>query len=327
MMKKLLVLVLALFMAIALLGCNTAKNEEITLKVGMAIPGAKTDGGWSQVAYTGLVMIQDELGAKISINENTTPADYERILRDYAKDGNDVVIGHGFEFSDAALAVGAEYPDTIFIVTSSDVTNNKNVGSISNFYEQAGFLKGAFAALMTKSNIVGGVGGLNIPPIANDIKGFEAGAKYINPNVKVLTAILGSDDVNKAKEQSLTFISQGADILMGNANAASQGVYLGAEEKGLYSIASIFAEYDKFDKTLISCAPADMSKAIFQTVENIQKGSYTAGFELMGVKQEIIDFTYSPVIGDKVPDEIKDKMAEIKDKMASGELDVLNYVK
>ncbi len=326
-MKKVLLLVLTLFMAIAIVGCDSAVKEKSNLKVGMALPGAKTDGGWSQVAYTGLVMIQDELGAKISVNENTTPADYERVLRDYAKDGNDIVIGHGFEFSDAALAVGAEYPDTIFIVTSSDVTNNENVGSISNFYEQAGFLKGAFAALMTKTNIVGGVGGLNIPPIANDMKGFEAGAKYINPNVKVLTAILGADDVNQAKEQTLTFIGQGADILMGNANAASQGVYLGAEEKGKYSIASIFAEYEKFDETLIACAPADMSKAIFQTVETIQNGNYEAEFELMGVKQDIIDFTYSPILESQVPDDVKDKMAEIKGKIVSGEIDVLNFIK
>lgn len=325
-MKKGLLL-LTLLMVIVTVGCGKAAIEEDVLKVAMAVPGAKTDGGWSQVAYTGLLIIEEELGAEISINENTQPADYERILRDYAKDGNDVVIGHGFEFSDSALTVGKEFPDTIFIVTSSDVTNNKNVGSISNYYEQAGFLKGAFAALMTKSNIVGGIGGLNIPPIANDVKGFEAGAKYINPNIKVLTAIIGSDDVNKAKEQALTFASQGADILMGNANAASQGVYLAAEEKGLYSIASIFAEYDKFDKTLISCAPADMSKAIFQTVESIKEGKYKAGFELMGVKQEIIDFTYSPTLGSKVPDDVKSKMKEIKENMASGELDVMKFVK
>ena len=326
-MKKIIIILITMLLGFAVIGCGKAEEKAEQLKVALAIPGAKTDGGWSQVAYTGLLMIEEELDADVSVNENTQPADYERILRDYAKDGNDVVIGHGFEFSDAALTVGKEFPDTIFIVTSSDVTNDKNVGSISNYYQQAGFLKGAFAALMTKSNIVGGIGGLNIPPIANDIKGFEAGAKYINPNVKVLTAIIGSDDVNKAKEQGLTFASQGADILMGNANAASQGVYLAAEEKGLFSIASIFAEYDKFDKTLIACAPADMSKAIFTTVENISKDNYEAGFELMGVKQGIIDFTFSPKLGSNVPQEVMDKMDEIKEQMSSGELDVMKYVK
>lgn len=92
-----------------------------------------------------------------------------------------MVIGHGAQFPDAALKVGEEFPDTIFIVTSTNVTKSKNVGSLNNNYLQAGFLKGAFAALMTKTNVVGAVGGANISHIQNDLKGFEAEAKYIKP--------------------------------------------------------------------------------------------------------------------------------------------------
>lgn len=327
-MKKGLLLLLAVMAAFALVGCGkTAEKKDDTLKVALALPGSKTDGGWSQTAYNGLVQIEEKLGAEVSVNENTLPADYEKVLRNYAKNGNDVVIGHGFEFGDPALAVAKEFPDVMFIVTSTDVTNNKNVGSLNNNYLQAGFMQGAFAALMTKSNVVANVGGLNIPPIVNNAKGFEAGAKYINPSIKVLSTITGSgDDVNKAKEQALTFISQGADMLMANANAAGRGVYVAATEKGVWSIASIAAEYDDYDKTLIACSKADMATAIFVAVNQIAEGTYKAGFELMGVKQGIVGFNYSPKLESNIPAEVKDKLADLEAKLGSGEIDVTKLV-
>lgn len=326
-MKKGLLLVLAIFAAITLVGCgNTAEKEE-TLKVALALTGSKTDGGWNETAYNGLVQIEEKLDAKVSFSENVTASDYEKVLRTYAKDGNKVVIGHGFEFSDAALAVGDEFPDTFFIVTSSDVTNNKNVGSINNNYLQAGFMQGVFAAMMTKSNVVAGVGGGQIPPIVNDLAGFVAGAKYINPNIKALTAITGSfDDVNKAKEQSITFINQGADVLMADADAGGRGIYVAAEENGIFAIGSIAAEYEEYPKSLISCATADMATAIFKDVEKIANGTYKAEFTLMGVKEGIVDFTYNPTLKSKVPQNIIDKIDEIKGKLSSGEIDVTKLV-
>lgn len=328
MMKKGLLLVLAIFAAIALVGCGkTADKEKDVLKVAMALPGSKTDGGWSQTAYAGLVQIEEKLGAEVSLSENTQPADYEKVLRNYAKAGNDVVIGHGFEFGDPALAVAEEFPDVMFIVTSTDVTNNKNVGSLNNNYLQAGFLQGAFAALMSKTGTVAHVGGLNIPPIVNNAKGYEAGAKYINPNIKVLGTITGSgDDVNKAKEQALTFIAQGADVVMANANAAGRGVYVAATEKSVWAVASIAAEYDAYDKALIACSKADMSTAIFVAVNQIAEGTYKAGFELMGVKQGIVGFNFSPKLDSNVPADVKTKMADLEKKLGSGEIDVTKLI-
>jgi basic membrane protein A and related proteins len=327
MMKKGLILVLAIFAAIALVGCGKTADEKEVLKVAVALTGARTDGGWNQSAYEGLVRIEKELGAEISFNENTQAADYEKILREYAKAGNNVVIGHGFQFSDGALKVGEEFPDVTFIVTSTNVTNNKNVGSLNNNYLQAGFLKGALAAYMTKTNVVGGIGGADIPPIQNDMKGYVAGAKYVNPDIKVVTAITGDGtDANKAKEQALTFVGQGADILMANANAASRGVHLAAEEKGIYSLASIAAEYDTFNKGLIACSIADMAKAIFQAVESIDQGTYEAKFQLMGIKEGIVDLTYSPTLKSKISAEILDKVADLRAKLLSGEIDVTKLV-
>ena len=324
-MKKGLLLVLAVFTAMILVGCGQkeAKTQE-AFKVALAIPGSKTDGGWSQKAYDGLLMIEEELDAEISVNENTKPSDYEKVFRDFAKSGNKIVIGHGFEFGDAAKAVADEFPDTYFIVTSSTVTNGKNLGSVSNFNLQAGFLQGALAALMTKTNTVGGIIGTEIPTFKRSLGGFELGAKYINPNIKILSAVIGTkDDANKDKEQALVFIAQGADVIMYSANAAGRGVAVASEEKGTYAIASISGEFDTYKNSLIASTKVEMSKSILVVAEKIHEGSYKAQSNMYGVKEGIVDLIYSPTLESKIPKDVKDKMDDIKDKLTSGDIDVL----
>lgn len=323
-MKKILLLALALFAATALVGCGKTAEKNEAFKVALVINGSKTDGGWSQIAYDGLLKVEDKLDAEISVSENTKASDFEKVFRSYAKEGNNLIIGHGFEFGDAALAVADEFPDVMFVITSSTVTNGKNVGSVSNFNLQAGFLQGSLAALMTKTNVVGCIGGKEIPTIVKTLVGFDLGAKYVNPNIKVLSAVTGDgDDANKSKEQALSFISQGADVLMANANAAGRGVYVAAEEKGVWAIASISGEFDTYTKGLIASTKVDMSTSIFQVAEKVKEGNYKAAAEMYGVKEGIVALVYSPKLETKIPKDVQDKIDDIKDKLKSGEIDVI----
>ncbi len=324
MMKKIKYLIITLILSFFLVACsNASTGDSKEFKVGLLLTGPSTDGGWNETAFNGLTQIKEELGAEVSFAESVQATDYEKTMREYAKDGNDVVIGHGFQFVSAAEAVAEEYPDTIFIVTSATITNNKNLGSINNAYTQEGFLQGAFAALMTKTNVIAGIGGMEIPPIVNDLAGFVAGAKYINPNIKALTAVTGSfDDANKAQEQAKAFIAQGADVLMADANQAGRGVYVAAEEKGLWAIASISAEYDVYNKGLIATGTADMAKAIFLTVKEVKDGTYEAAYHENGIKEGIVDLTYSPTLKSNIPAEVLDKIDQIKKDIVDGKIDV-----
>ncbi len=324
-MKKFILFMLTIFAVFVLVGCGKTAEKD-TFRVALALGGPINDGGWSQSAYEGLLQMEEKLGAEISFSENLKPSDYEKAMRAFAKDGNDVVIGHGFEFGDGAMRLAEEYKDVMFIVTSSDITNDVNVGSLNNNYLQAGFLQGVFAALMTKTNVVAGIGGVDIPPIKNDLLGFVAGAKYINPNIKASFSMVGDwADVNKAKEIALAYISQGADILIEDANEGGKGVFAAAEDTGKYAVGSIGPDFAAH-KNLIASATTDMATALFKTAEQIQKGTYKAGFQLMGIKEGIVDFKYSPSLESKIPSEVKDKINEIKDKLSSGEIDVNKYL-
>src|ERR1051326_6597713 len=88
------------------------------MRVGLLTPGSINDSGWNAIAYEGVQRIQKELGAEISHQETKTPAEMDEGFRSYGAKGFDLAFGHGFEFQDAALTAGKQYPKTVFITTS-----------------------------------------------------------------------------------------------------------------------------------------------------------------------------------------------------------------
>ena len=102
---------------VALSGC-TRPESATGIRVGLITPGSIADAAWNSGAYQGLQQIRDSLGLAVSHVEARTPAEQDEALRAYAAQGYDLVFAHGFEFQDAAERVSAQYPKTVFIITS-----------------------------------------------------------------------------------------------------------------------------------------------------------------------------------------------------------------
>src|SRR3954447_12685763 len=102
---------------VALASCS-APTAQVGMRVGLITPGSIADAAWNSGAYAGLQRIHDSLGLAISHVEARTPAEQDEALRTYAAQGYDLVFAHGFEFQGAAERVSAQYPKTVFIVTS-----------------------------------------------------------------------------------------------------------------------------------------------------------------------------------------------------------------
>lgn len=170
------------------------------VKVALVLPGSANDKGWNQEAYDGLEKIKD-LGCETAYSENVQASDYETIFRGYADQGFNVVFGHGTEFEDAAEKVAEDYPDTIFCITSSDISQDPNVCSLQNLNNEQGFIAGVVAALATESKKVAAIGGMEIPSIQSYIMGFEQGVEYVDNGTEALTAYTGDfSDATKVKE-------------------------------------------------------------------------------------------------------------------------------
>ncbi|HYC52703.1 MAG TPA: BMP family protein, partial [Gemmatimonadaceae bacterium] len=175
-------------LAVILAACSPGDRgavQDTAFHVALLTPGPISDQSWNGGAYQGLMRIRDSLGAQVSHVQTRTPADFEENFREYGARGFDLVFGHGFEFQDAAKRVAPQFPGTMYVTTSGN-TSGPNIAGIMFSFSDASYLAGILAADLSKSGILGVIGGTELPPVKESFVAFEAGAKSVNPNVRVL---------------------------------------------------------------------------------------------------------------------------------------------
>src|SRR5260221_704744 len=127
-----------------------------------------------EAPYQGLELIKQKLGAETALVQTTSPADFEDSMRDFASRGFNLIFAHGFEFTDAALSVARQFPDTYFVVSSGSASSH-NVASVTFKVDQAAYVEGVLAGGLSKSGPIGAVGGIWLPSIRLTFEGFEPG--------------------------------------------------------------------------------------------------------------------------------------------------------
>lgn len=189
-----------------LVSCRAEPGVPQGMRVALITPGSIADAAWNAGAYQGLLRIRDSLDVRVSHIEARTPAEQEEALRTYAAQGYDLVFAHGFEFQGAAERVSAQYPRTVLIVTSGERAHG-NVAPIIYRLEQASYLAGMVAGGLTRSNVLGFVGGIELPPIEAAYRGWVRGARATNPQVDPRKIYLNSfDDAAAGREAALALI-------------------------------------------------------------------------------------------------------------------------
>ena len=303
-----------------------AKGHE-KFKVAMLLPGSISDAGWNALAYEGLKAIEKQLGAEISHAETRTPTDQEEQFRAYALDGYHMVFGHGYEFQDPAKAVAPDFPETIFI-TSSGGTITDNISPVNFRVEQAAYLLGMIAGMMTDTNKLGVMGGQNIPSVNSTFMAFEGGAKSVNPEVKVSWVYVGNwEDIGKGKELALAQINEGVDFIFPNADAAGLGAFEAAEiaQKEGKTVYTFGANRDKSDisPTTVIANAVITPNAFVKIAKIIKNGEFKPQiYTFSMLTDEAITLTYNPALKDKVPEAVQKAVEDAKAKILAGELKV-----
>lgn len=288
-------------------------------KVALITPGPVSDAGWSAMAYEGLKGIQAATGAKIA-NEVAGGAKIKDSMRSFAQDGYQLIIGHGFEYNEPAIELSKDFPDTVF-VSSSGGKFTRNAGAFRFYLEQGFYLAGILAAEMTKTGKIATVGIDTIPSIVSTFKAYEAGAKSVKPDIQIIRMSLAMNtDIQAAKQAALSAIDQGADVLIHQANAAAQGVFDAAKEKGVYAIGANLDQNSNSSGAVLASATIVAKPAFIALAEEVKAGKHKGGIQLFGMKEGAIDFIMNPALAGKVTPEAMQKVESARKEIEAGKL-------
>jgi len=253
--KQMCVIVLFLVLIFVLTGCGSKNNEnqessatgnstkkKIAYVTGT---GGLGDKSFNDLGYQAIERLMNQ-GITCDVAEPSAIAEVEGLLRNFSDTGDyALIIAMGGDMVDPLKKVAADYPDQNFMVLDG-FAGMDNIKSVSISQAETGFLVGAFAGLMEMEgdlpngkmkNIIGVVGGNDIPLIREIITAYECGARYVNPDCTVGSAFVGSwNDPAKGSELTMGLYEQGASIVFQAAGASGMGVIEAAQKQNLYAI-------------------------------------------------------------------------------------------
>ncbi len=255
-----------------------------------------------------------ESGAiEYTYSENVANTDYERVMREYAEQGQNLIVGEVFGLERAARKVAKDYTDTAFLMGSSFGPVAPNFSVFDNWIHEPSYLTGMVAGSMTKSNVIGMVGGYAIPEVNRLMHAFMDGARDVNPDVKFLVNFIDSwYDPPKAKESAFAMMDAGADIMY----AERFGVSDAAVERGVKAIGNVIDTSADYPGTILASAIWHMEATIDKAIANAASGNFEAAdygqysFMAFGGGSLVLDESLVP--GD-VATAVKAKEQEILD--------------
>ena len=206
-------------------------------------------------------------------SENVANTDYERVMREYAEQGMQLIVGEVFGLERAARKVAGDYPETAFLMGSSFGAVAQNFSVFDNWIHEPSYLSGMVAGKATESNVIGMVGGYAIPEVNRLMHAFMDGAREVNPDVKFIVNFIDSwYDPPKAKESAFAMMDAGADIMY----AERFGVSDAAVERGVKAIGNVIDTSGDYPGTILASALWHMEATIDKAVASVASGSFEA---------------------------------------------------
>lgn len=228
---------------------------------------------WVSRLHTALKAAEARGEIDYKASENVSNADYERVMREYATGGNQLIVGEAFAVEAAARKVAKDFPKVSFLLGSSGKPVAPNFSVFDNFIQEPAYLSGMVAGGMTKSNKIGMVGGFPIPEVNRLMNAFMAGAKEVNPKVEFSISFINSwFDPPKAKEAAFAMIDKGADLLY----AERFGVSDAAKERGKLAIGNVIDTQPQYPDTVVASALWHFEPSAERAIKLVKEGKFKA---------------------------------------------------
>lgn len=292
-------------------------------RVALVLDGKIDDNGWNQAAYEGLTKAQQQYNLDIAYSEGVPIPDYEKAMRDYANQGFDIIIAHSSIAKDAVMNTARDFPKLAFVWTDGDTTQ-PNVAVIRPMAQEASYLAGILAGKMTKSNIIGMVGGIDIPSTHRSSAAFKLGVESVNPKAKVLMNWIGSFlDVSAGKEAALSQIESGADVIFGNGDGQNIGVLKAASEKNVPAIGAVRDQFAVAPNVVLTSVNWGFDSAISEVIKDIIDGNFSGKTYDIGLAHGADLMPYHDSAS-KIPDDVKALIEQKRKEILDGTLKVPN---
>lgn len=307
-----------------------AGDNKDAFKVGVILStGGLGDKNFNDMCYSGLLRAQEDFGIEFDYVEPKSVSDFLPNYRMFAESEDyDLIIGMAQDQTEAVLEISESFPDQK--ITHIDAnTEAPNVSSIYTKWQEQTFLTGVIAGLCTKEyplekandqNVIGCILGVEAANLREGVVGFEAGARYVNPDCEVLKATVGSfSDPGKGKEIALSMYNKGADFIQHIAGSSGLGVFNAAKEADLYAFGVGGNQNDNEPDHIVATALRNVDEMVYKEVEAAVKGTWEPGVHISGIKEGSVgyDVANSNV---KLPEEAEKIVEAVKQKIINGEL-------
>jgi basic membrane protein A len=299
------------------------------LKVAVVTDALFSDRGWGGAALNASKFIETKYRAEVVAVDNVAIADIESTLREYADKKYDLIIAHGFQWGDPALRVGKEFPD-VKIVVFTGLVKSDNVASIFPMQQEGAFLLGALAAMMTKTDVIGYVGGEEYPNLINIFEGYKQGARTINPRIEILGTYLNDwDNPVKAKEAATSIIRREADIIFHVADTSGHGVIEAARVNHIYALGAVQDQNVLAPDTVLTSFVLDVDKGYDYAVQMALNSTFTGEIFKPGIERAegergdgIVYLAPFHGLDEEIPVPVKERLQRLTDDILNKRISV-----
>ncbi len=315
-----IVLLSALFLSLCVPALATKAPEEYKVAV-LTIRKLTTPADLDTMK--GITRLKDELGIDCKIIECTEISEYKEQIQAVCEEGYDVVYYIYDNFLNAVKELAPSYPNTKFIGLWIDLPKGDEIANMKPLFfrpEQGSFMCGVAAALMTKTQKVGFIGGGINPGIITFLAGYEAGIKYVDNGTELIVAWANTfDDPLKGKELASSLFSRDVDVVFQVANQTGLGVFEAAKEAGKFAIGVDVDQSPLAPETIIASCLLDHGFATFDSISKTYKGEFTNEQVYYGLAEGMPVIAVNKAI---VPADVQTRIEEVQNEIIAGKIEI-----
>lgn len=318
-------------------------DDKSKIRVGIVFDiGGKDDRSFNAAAWEGVKRAAEEFPDKIVLRdvEPGNPPSIEPAMRAFAERGFDLIIGVGFAQSPIMQRVAKDYPNINFAIIDGVILDDKgnpypNVASLVFKEHEGSYLVGMMAAAKSRTGTIGFLGGLDIGLIHRFAKGYEEGAKSVNPNIRIIENYVGVTDTawnnpGKGKELALAQIQKGADVIFTAAGNSGLGAFDAVESYGMENgvakkyVIGVDSNQNGVKKGYVLTSMVKRVDVVVYDIikEKVDGKPFQGGFHVFGLKQDGVGYAMDENNKPFIPQELIDRVEVAKKKIIDGQIQV-----